>query len=57
MRIFLLLAFILFGLGLICAAVPTSILGASWVVWTIAGFMSFTLNYLTDEYRIGPHIN
>jgi hypothetical protein len=56
MRIFLVIALVLFVLALICVVVPTTIVGLGALGWAIAGFISFTLNYLTNEYRIGPSI-
>jgi len=56
MRIFLVLALILVGLGIICAVATTTILGAGALVWFMASVAAYYVNQLTNEYRIGPPI-
>lgn len=49
MRLFLLAAVALFILAVICLAVPTTIAGAGWPLWTCSGLLSWAL-----EALLGP---
>jgi membrane-bound ClpP family serine protease len=49
MRLFGFASIILFILGLICLAVPTTIAGASWPLWDTAGALAAAL-----ELFLGP---
>jgi hypothetical protein len=56
MRIFLVFALVFFVIGFICVAAPASVFGLGALGWGFLGFISYTLNYLTNEWRIGPPI-
>lgn len=43
MRLFGFAAIVLFVLGLICIAVPTSIAGGGWKLWDTAGLLATAL--------------
>ena len=49
-RILLLAALVLFVLALICAITPTTIAGASYPTWAIAGFIAWVLDQLVGAY-------
>jgi hypothetical protein len=46
MRLFIVLALICAIIGLVCAAVPTAVLGAGWTIWFLASFVAFLLDLL-----------